>query len=188
MHSLSSPSSPYLCLLDHVIPVTSAFMDVQRGIAIPTSPSSATDANRNGVNPNALLERYDQILISRQSRYHAGAGFTRGGVKGAGNVANYTKTEQICFVISGGRDGNNCKSTHSRGDGHLGDVDHDDVIGNGSIGGGHNKYGNNTIGSNNNNKEHNNRVLKVYSHFQTQGLILIALVESGIQHHDLKTG
>jgi hypothetical protein len=170
LHSLSSPSSPYRCLLDHVIPVTSAFVGVQRGIAIPSSPSSATDADRNGVDhPNTSLERYDQILISRRSRYRAGTRFTRRGVDGAGNVANYAETEQICFVVSGGRDGDNCESVHGRGDGRLGVVDRDDVIGDGSVGGDDNKYGNTT--SSNNNKEHNNRVLEVYSHVQTRGSI-----------------
>ena len=51
------------------------------------------------------------------------------------------------------RDGDNCEIAHSRGDGRLGVVDRDDVIGNDSPGGGDNKYDSNTTSRNNNKKD-----------------------------------
>lgn len=80
--------SPYGLLLDHVIPVTSAFVGVQRDILIPSSPTSA------------VKESYDQLLISRRSKYRTGTRFTRRGNDDTGNVANYAETEQICFILS----------------------------------------------------------------------------------------
>ena len=86
--------SPYGLLLDQVIPVTSAFVGIQRGIDIPPPSASAT-----------VKEKYDQLLISRRSKYRTGTRFTRRGVDGSGAVANYAETEQICFIRSD--DGNN---------------------------------------------------------------------------------
>lgn len=80
--------SPYGLLLDHVIPVTSAFVGIQRGIDIPPSNASSK-----------VKEKYDQLLISRRSKYRTGTRFTRRGVDGSGAVANYAETEQICFIL-----------------------------------------------------------------------------------------
>lgn len=80
--------SPYGLLLDHVIPVTSAFVGIQRGIDIPPPNASSK-----------VKEKYDQLLISRRSKYRTGTRFTRRGVDGSGAVANYAETEQICFIL-----------------------------------------------------------------------------------------
>eukprot|EP00984_Skeletonema_dohrnii_P027700 scaffold17338_cov88-Skeletonema_dohrnii-CCMP3373.AAC.1 len=84
----TATQSPYGLLLDHVIPVTSAFVGIQRGIAIPSPNTSAS-----------VKEKYDQLLISRRSKYRTGTRFTRRGVDGNGAVANYAETEQICFIL-----------------------------------------------------------------------------------------
>ena len=74
-------------LLEHIIPVTSAFCGVQRNISVDDS----------GANPQPYL-RYDQILISRRSRFRAGTRFTRRGADDTGAVANFVETEQIVIV------------------------------------------------------------------------------------------
>lgn len=96
--------SPYGLLLDHVIPVTSAFVGIQRGINIP-SPNTS----------NSVKEKYDQLLISRRSKYRTGTRFTRRGVDGSGAVANYAETEQICFILrdDGGSDAGDLKEVYS---------------------------------------------------------------------------
>lgn len=85
--------SPYGLLLDQVVPVTSAFVGIQRGIQIPSSNISTS-----------VNEMYDQLLISRRSKYRTGTRFTRRGVDGSGAVANYAETEQICLVFHGDKD------------------------------------------------------------------------------------
>ena len=66
----------------HVIPVTSAFVGVQANIIFANnSPYS-----------------YDEILISRRSRFRAGTRFTKRGADGTGAVANYVETEQVCWL------------------------------------------------------------------------------------------
>jgi hypothetical protein len=66
----------------HVIPVTSAFVGVQANITFANdSPYS-----------------YDQVLISRRSRFRAGTRFTKRGADGTGAVANYVETEQVCWL------------------------------------------------------------------------------------------
>jgi hypothetical protein len=98
----TATQSPYGLLLDHVIPVTSAFVGIQRGIDIP-SPNTST----------SVKEKYDQLLISRRSKYRTGTRFTRRGVDGSGAVANYAETEQICLVLRGdGGDGDGDDSDH----------------------------------------------------------------------------
>ena len=82
--------SPYAMLLDHVIPVTSAFVGVQRNVPIPSKTMSSSSVG----------ERYDQLLISRRSKYRTGTRFTRRGADGTGAVANYAETEQLCFIIN----------------------------------------------------------------------------------------
>jgi hypothetical protein len=82
----SSNESATLCreLLNYFIPVTSAFCGVQTNISIVDNIAS----------PSTSL-RYDQILISRRSRFRAGTRFTRRGADSTGAVANYAETEQI---------------------------------------------------------------------------------------------
>jgi len=65
-----------LSLMDCQIPVTSAFVGVQRVQLSPT-------------------QSYDQLLISRRSRFRAGTRFTTRGADATGAVANYVETEQI---------------------------------------------------------------------------------------------
>lgn len=69
-------------LLRQVVPVTSAFVGIQANI---------TDA--------ALGVAYDQLLISRRSRFRAGTRFTRRGADASGAVANFAETEQICLTL-----------------------------------------------------------------------------------------
>jgi hypothetical protein len=71
-------------LLDHVIPVTSAFCGVQTNLSIAS--------------PASVDWRYDQLLISRRSRFRAGTRFAKRGADAVGHVANYAETEQICIV------------------------------------------------------------------------------------------
>jgi len=85
----NNKSSLFRTLANHVIPVTSAFIGVQRQIAL------APDAVRN--TPYSVL--YDQLLISRRSKYRAGTRFTRRGSDRWGDVANYAETEQICIIF-----------------------------------------------------------------------------------------
>lgn len=65
-------------LLNHIIPLTSAYVGVQSNIT----------CNSDNVN-------YTQILISRRSRFRAGTRFTRRGADASGAVANYAETEQV---------------------------------------------------------------------------------------------
>eukprot|EP00956_Cyclotella_meneghiniana_P028676 scaffold67500_cov70-Cyclotella_meneghiniana.AAC.7 len=73
-------------LLNKIIPVTSAFVGVETNIEIPSS------------HPSKINATYDQILISRRSKYRTGTRFTRRGADDTGAVANYAETEQICLV------------------------------------------------------------------------------------------
>jgi len=88
--SSSSSSSPSAChlLLDCTIPVTSAFVGIQRNIAL--APNATTGA--------PFSVKYDQLLLSRRSKYRAGTRFTKRGADGRGDVANFAETEQICIV------------------------------------------------------------------------------------------
>jgi hypothetical protein len=114
----TTSSSPYFHLLDHVIPVTSAFVGVRQNIPIPitsatgaaSSLKSFSNTDKAAVAAQQLLlqqqqqDMYDQVLISRRSKYRAGTRFTRRGTDETGNVANYAETEQICFIVSGNND------------------------------------------------------------------------------------
>jgi hypothetical protein len=71
-------------LLSCAIPLTSAFVGVQYNIT----------------NPDISLS-YDQLLISRRSRFRAGTRFTRRGADATGAVANFAETEQVCLVRNG---------------------------------------------------------------------------------------
>ena len=88
-------------LLDRVIPVSSAFVGVERSVPIPVSNNSPKSSNE--------AYSYDQILISRRSKYRTGTRFTRRGADDTGAVANYAETEQLCFVTT------NSNATHSPG-------------------------------------------------------------------------
>jgi len=65
-----------------VIPVTSAFVGVQPNISVI----------ENGIGS------YDELLISRRSRFRAGTRFTKRGADSSGHVANYAETEQVCVL------------------------------------------------------------------------------------------
>jgi len=66
----------------HVIPVTSAFVGVQANVAFCKDSKYC----------------YDEVLISRRSRFRAGTRFTKRGADGTGAVANYAETEQVCWL------------------------------------------------------------------------------------------
>jgi hypothetical protein len=72
-------------LLQHVIPLTSAFVGVQKNLTAGEEASMT----------------YDQVLISRRSRFRAGTRFTRRGADASGAVANFAETEQICLTTDG---------------------------------------------------------------------------------------
>jgi len=78
-------------LLNYCIPVTSAFVGVQRDLTIHTNTTSshATDD---------VIITYDELLISRRSKFRSGTRFTRRGADGTGSVANYVETEQIIII------------------------------------------------------------------------------------------
>jgi hypothetical protein len=76
-------------LLGKIIPVTSAFVGVEQNLPVPSSGKSSNSQ-----------QVYDQILISRRSKYRTGTRFTRRGADDTGAVANYAETEQICIVAT----------------------------------------------------------------------------------------
>ena len=76
-------------LLEWSIPVTSAFVGVQRNLAM------AVDKNQNETSSSLY---YDQLLISRRSKWRAGTRFTKRGADATGHVANYAETEQVVLV------------------------------------------------------------------------------------------
>ena len=85
----SSSTVPYELLLKCTKPVTSAFVGVQKDIELSSKSN----------NPNHSTSiYYDQLLISRRSKYRAGTRFTKRGADGNGDVANFAETEQICIV------------------------------------------------------------------------------------------
>ena len=71
-------------LLQNSIPLTSAFVGIQSNVTIG-----------DGTNMT-----YDELLISRRSKYRAGTRFTRRGADAAGSVANFAETEQISLIYS----------------------------------------------------------------------------------------
>ena len=137
-----STLSPYTILLDHIIPVTSAFVGVQRNIPIPSSSTSTTTKATSSSSDVSSTEKYDQLLISRRSKYRTGTRFTRRGADDTGAVANYAETEQICFIV---RDDANKSNTHD-------DNEEDEK---------------DSSTANHKNRE----LLEVYSHIQTRGSI-----------------
>ena len=89
--------SPHALLLDWTFPVTSAFLGVQR--KIQTCADIGKGKQQISSEPSVL---YDELLISRRSKYRAGTRFTRRGADGTGAVTNYAETEQICLVLEAG--------------------------------------------------------------------------------------
>ena len=85
--SWTSPPACHL-LLDYTIPVTSAFVGIQRNIALAPNATTGT----------AFSVKYDQLVISRRSKYRAGTRFTKRGADSRGDVANFAESEQICIV------------------------------------------------------------------------------------------
>jgi len=76
-------------LLQTVVPLTSAFVGIQKNITVSGETSSEEDLS------------YDQLLISRRSRFRAGTRFTVRGADAAGDCANFAETEQICLTTKG---------------------------------------------------------------------------------------
>ena len=89
---------PYQLLLNACQPLTSAFVSTKKNI--PFVQSSTRHKNKNK-NSNNNIRYYDQLLISRRSKFRAGTRFTRRGCDGSkrGSVSNFVKTEQICIVM-----------------------------------------------------------------------------------------
>ena len=88
--------TPVSVLLEHAIPVTSAFCGVQSNLSAATSPSDQ----------EAAAVRYDQLLITRRGRFRAGTRFTKRGADSTGAVANYAETEQVLFLWKPSTDNN----------------------------------------------------------------------------------
>ena len=88
---------PYQLLLNACQPLTSAFVSIK----------GKTNQNNNNSNINSNIRYYDQLLISRRSKYRAGIRFTRRGCDGSKreSVANFVQTEQICIVMNDNSDG-----------------------------------------------------------------------------------
>jgi SacI homology domain len=82
----SEMATNFEVLLEHCIPITSAFCGVRANVSISDGRTVESPF------------RYDQILISRRSRFRAGTRFTRRGADATGAVANFAETEQILVV------------------------------------------------------------------------------------------
>lgn len=95
------------------LPCSSAFLGISRSIPFQKSDNAKASKKGKGLfhmlfskmsadssddckNSEGLV--YDQLLISRRSRFRAGTRFTRRGADSKGSVANYAETEQIIFV------------------------------------------------------------------------------------------
>ena len=98
-------------LLQHVIPLTSAFVGVQTNITVDindTKNKNSSSVTNTNTNANSLPSSstgyipssYDEILISRRSRFRAGTRFTVRGADEHGDCANFAETEQICLMTS----------------------------------------------------------------------------------------
>jgi hypothetical protein len=73
-------------LLQHIVPITSAFVGIQKNITVSSDENAVTS--------------YDEILISRRSRFRAGTRFTVRGADAMGDCANFAETEQICLTTT----------------------------------------------------------------------------------------
>jgi len=87
-------------LLEHMIPLTSAFVGAQRNVVVSQPPQSKESSNTTMASKqqhHSLV--YDELLISRRSRFRAGTRFTKRGADATGAVANYAETEQVCLIL-----------------------------------------------------------------------------------------
>ena len=100
--SVDRAECPFSTLLNLTFPVTSAFLGIQSRVPI--------SAGRKG---EKSIVTYDEILISRRSKYRAGTRFTRRGADGTGAVTNYAESEQICLLIEGFRDDERLSEAYS---------------------------------------------------------------------------
>jgi len=82
-------------LLHHTIPATSAFVGVQRNLTL--ADASSTDKKLT----KSTSLQYDQLLVTRRSKFRVGTRFTKRGADHTGAVANYAETEQIVVVYHG---------------------------------------------------------------------------------------
>ncbi|KAL3793688.1 hypothetical protein HJC23_010260 [Cyclotella cryptica] len=105
LNATEKPLSPPMeRLLDLVIPVTSAYVGVEQHVKIPSLSAPRPELSL----PH---QTYDQILISRRSKYRTGTRFTRRGADDTGAVANYAETEQICLISRNHDIGENATAT-----------------------------------------------------------------------------
>ena len=88
--TMVSASAGNRLLLEHMLPLTSAFVGVQRNVTV--SPAEGETTKK----PSLV---YDELLISRRSRFRAGTRFTKRGADATGAVANYAETEQVCLIL-----------------------------------------------------------------------------------------
>jgi hypothetical protein len=100
--STIAPYSAQQLLQRWIIPCTSAFVGITRNIPL-TKPSVIGPCSVNktvGTNDTkkGVGHYYDEILISRRSRFRAGTRFTRRGADNTGSVANFAETEQIILI------------------------------------------------------------------------------------------
>eukprot|EP00536_Pseudo-nitzschia_multiseries_P017124 jgi/Psemu1/49425/gm1.49425_g len=102
-------------LLQHVVPVTSAFVGVQTNLTVTE--------NDDGPKTNCTPSSYDEILISRRSRFRAGTRFTVRGADASGNCANFAETEQICLTTTMWKDPSSTKSKKKKSDDGTGKND-----------------------------------------------------------------
>lgn len=96
----TTPYSAQQLLQRWILPCTSAFVGISRNVPL-TNPSPPCNVNRTvGTNDTtkAVGQFYDELLISRRSRFRAGTRFTRRGADKTGSVANFAETEQICLI------------------------------------------------------------------------------------------
>eukprot|EP00526_Cylindrotheca_closterium_P001783 CAMPEP_0113633238 /NCGR_PEP_ID=MMETSP0017_2-20120614/17297_1 /TAXON_ID=2856 /ORGANISM="Cylindrotheca closterium" /LENGTH=1131 /DNA_ID=CAMNT_0000543867 /DNA_START=40 /DNA_END=3432 /DNA_ORIENTATION=+ /assembly_acc=CAM_ASM_000147 len=93
--SLMDPCTYFL--LDHTIPVTSAFVGIQSDISCGNT-NEDDDNDDEEEQSKSPRYTYTQLLISRRSRFRAGTRFTRRGADANGAVANYVETEQVLLL------------------------------------------------------------------------------------------
>jgi hypothetical protein len=82
-------------LLQNVFPVTSAFVGLQRNITVDSDDKKVKKTAKNKKQNSRIT--YDEVLISRRSRFRAGTRFTVRGADASGAVANFVESEQLCF-------------------------------------------------------------------------------------------
>lgn len=84
-------------LLHHSIPVTSAFCGIQENIAVTDDKNNdGYDQSSKSSSPSPFV--YDEVLVTRRSKFRAGTRYTKRGADATGSVANYAETEHILFI------------------------------------------------------------------------------------------